>query len=138
MEALIAIDPGKTTGWALFMGGKLCVAAPSVQSASIAGPFEVIIELPRIYPGGGKGDPNDIVDLAVLVGKFAERYKSGTVHLVTPRQWKGNVPKKIHQPRILKKLSPEELAVMPKRPRAKDYDHNMVDAVGLGLFHLGR
>ena len=48
------------------------------------------------------------------------------------------MPKDIHNRRVLKALSESELAVLPKRPRAKTPDNNMVDAVGIGLWRLGR
>jgi hypothetical protein len=40
--------------------------------------------------------------------------------------------------RILSRLTPEELAVVPVRPRARTVDHNCADAIGLGLWKLGR
>ena len=35
-------------------------------------------------------------------------------------------------------LTDEERAILPRRPRAKDCDHNMLDAIGIGLWQLTR
>ena len=51
--------------------------------------------------------------------------------LVKPAEWKGQVPKKIMNERVLSKLSAQERAIV------KD-NHNAIDAVGLGLHVLGR
>lgn len=150
-RGVIGIDPGKHTGWAHFCCGVLrgagVVSAEEIlrspdanRGADVDPPTIVVIELPRIYPRGGKGDPNDLIDLAVMVGDLRGFYvRHGfTVRLVTPRTWKGTVPKSIHNKRVLAALSDEERATLPKRPRARTYDHNMVDAVGLALFQLQR
>jgi len=96
-----------------------------------------VIELPRIY-NPSPVPPNDLLDLAVLVGDLRGYYRrlGFKVELVYPRTWKGTVPKKIHNARTLAKLTAAEVELLPKRPRAKDYDHNMLDSVGLGLWWL--
>lgn len=152
---LIAIDPGKTTGWAIFVDGGLRRAGTRKSGSSTYFSEEVawdhmplgglvpldcvLIELPRWYPHD-HSDVNDLIDLAVLVGEIKRHYESQDfkVELVWPRTWKGNVPKPIMTKRILSRLTPDELAVVPLRPRAKTPDHNCVDAVGLGLWKLGR
>ena len=148
-RGVIGIDPGKHTGWAHFQDGLLVSAASITETEmliapplTIIGPAIVIIEVPRVYPRGGKGDPNDLIDLAVLAGTIQGWYVSRApgiaTRLVAPRTWKGTVPKPIHNERVLAALTPAERALLPKRPRAKTFDHNMLDAVGLGLFQLKR
>lgn len=145
MGGVVAIDPGKRTGWAVFDRGQLVEAgvfpvrtmldAPPIVAVA---PAWAVLELPQIYPRGGKGDPNDLIDLAVLVGDLCGYYRRhglGVV-LVKPRAWKGTVPKTIHNKRTLAKLTAAERAILPVRPRAGDHDHNMLDAVGLGLWQL--
>ncbi len=150
MGGVIGIDPGKRSGWALFDRGNALVAAGTMPEREILDsppgaerydvPFGlVVIELPVIYPTR-KTPPADLIDLAVLVGDLRGfYYRAGVeVRLVTPRNWKGTVPKPIHNKRTLAALTPEERALLPKRPRARDYDHNMLDAVGLGLWGTKR
>lgn len=153
---LIAIDPGRTTGWAVFRDEKELARCGSDKGRQafdepwwerpfkvpVYGPFSdylVLIEHPRWYPHDQK-DVNDLLDLAVLVGEYKYWYESlgCTVELVWPRTWKSNVKKEIMTERILSRLTPDELALVPLRPRAKTPDHNCVDAIGLGLWKLGR
>ena len=146
-RSVIAIDPGATTGWAVFGGGDLWEAGytrmihltelPDVPLL----PAILIVELPVIYPmGKGKGDPNDLIKLAELAGMIRGWYLTRAPGIVTatvtPRTWKGTVPKKIHNERVLGRLTSKERDILPKRPRAQDFDHNMVDALGIGLWQL--
>lgn len=153
---LLAIDPGQrksraNLGWALFSNDRLADATVewSSEDLMVPGyyPFHAentpriaVIEAPRWYPREHRVDTNDLLDLSVLVGElkrhFAER--EANVELVYPRTWKGTVPKDIHNKRVLAALSADELKLLPKRPRARDYDHNVLDAVGIGLWKLGR
>ena len=62
------------------------------------------------------------------------------MRFVSPAAWKGQVPKKIHHPRILRSLSEVEreivldvLDLLPASTR-----HNVLDAVGIGLWALKR
>lgn len=152
---LIAIDPGRTTGWAIFVDGGLRRAGTRDSKdpnyfredtpwdhMPLGGLLTldcVLVEVPRWYPRDHK-DVNDLIDLAVLVGELKRFYESQDfkVELVWPRTWKGNVKKEIMTERILSRLKPDELALVPLRPRAKTPDHNTVDAIGLGLWKLGR
>ena len=159
MTHMIDIDPGKKTGWAVFEGRTLSSAGVS-KSEDLFRPTRrdargepcgelpeplfpaetlVLIEMPRWYPRDHK-DVNDLLDLAVQVGEIKRFYESQrcTVKLVWPRSWKGNVPKDVTNRRTVAALSPEELARVPVRPRAKTPDHNCLDAIGLGLHELGR
>ena len=146
-RSVIGIDPGVTTGGSWFEDGALVQAGATPADEFLEfdplggiGPAILIIEVPRIYPRGGKGDQNDLIDLAVLVGDLRGFYRRAgfTTRLVAPRFWKGTTPKPIHNKRVVATLTPAERAFLPKRPRAKTFDHNMLDAVGLGLFQLGR
>jgi hypothetical protein len=148
---LVTLDPGETTGWAFFVGG-LLVAAGYTKSPwdvldemprEARDPKTVLIELPQYRSRGGKMNVTSIITLAVRVGELLHMWRArvapdGRVELVWPTSWKGSTPKKIHNQRVLEALTKEELAVLPKRPRAKDYDHNCLDAVGMGLNKLGR
>jgi hypothetical protein len=143
VKTLLAIDPGNVSGEASFENGKLYLARP-LPFCDLFRPGycadAVVIEVPRHYPYNQKGDPNDLIDLAVRVGELKNHFteKGATVQLVYPRTWKGTVPKVIHNKRVLRMLTKQEIDLLPKRPRAKDYDHNMLDAIGLGLWKLGR
>ena len=95
----------------------------------------VVVEYMQIYRGAKqKGDPNDVAEVNGVVGAICGAHESATGYL--PRQWKGQVPKKIMGKRILSKLSAAEKKCIQKCPAS--LKHNVVDAIGIGLFHLGR
>lgn len=105
---------------------------------------ELVFERPQIYTWGkSKGDPNDLVGLAgvagALVGRLSIASPSLHVSSPTPAEWIGQLPKATkgsalvspRAQRILSRLSPDELALVPDQ-------HDALDAVGLGLWRLGR
>ena len=67
-----------------------------------------------------------------------ERYEGPTtkIVLVTPHKWKGNLPKHVTEARVLQTLTREEKGVIPRI--GKNLIHNVYDAIGIGLYHLGR
>lgn len=147
---LLSLDPGNITGWAVFTDKRLIAAGTLKKVEAFAlvpasdrglvffGRGSVLIEMPRWYPHD-HSDVNDLLDLSVFVGELKRFYESqASVELVWPRTWKGNAPKEITNKRTLAALTPEEVALLPRRPRAKDFDNNMLDAIGLGLWKLGR
>lgn len=141
---LLAIDPGVDTGWALFNHSAL------LTRCGLGGPpysFEdvnhVIIEKPQVYRRAlSKGDPNDLITLAIQVGRYVERfdkpYLGTTVELVVPAEWKGQVPKAVHHARILDELTLVEKTGIANALAsvATGKRHNTYDAIGLGLWAL--
>jgi hypothetical protein len=144
---LVAIDPGGTTGWAAFHSCVLIAAGFTENPYEVIDllpraardPDCVVIELPQHRSRKSKNFA-DIITLAVLVGELKNMWRDRchAVEPVWPTTWKGSVPKDIHNDRVLEKLSPKERDVLQKSPRAKKFNHNMIDAVGIGLWKLGR
>ena len=144
---ILAIDPGKRSiAWAWFVRGKLleCGFASHdktpfeagtrdmIQSVDLPGtPDVVVIERPKIYPRDRDKRPNDLLDLALTAGACIV---FGPPVFVTPQQWKGQVPKKIHGERIRDELSAAERTVL----RHWVKNHNVLDAVGIGLWYAKR
>jgi hypothetical protein len=97
----------------------------------------VVLERPRIYPGSGqqKGDLNDIVDLAGVIGAVAGKFSDDLISHYYPSDWKGQVPKAVMTKRILAALTEQECS---RIDRIGAKDHNTIDAVGIGLHHFGR
>lgn len=100
-------------------------------------PDEFVLEVPQIYRfGKSKGDPDDLIQLAATgaaVGAVLRAQKATTYY---PREWKGTVPGDVFVERIRGRLTPAERKAIT--PCAMSYEHNVLDAVGLGLFRLGR
>ena len=91
----------------------------------------LIIELPQTYGGrAAKGDTNDLIHLAAVVGALV--HLAPRVQLVRPREWKGNVPGDIFVERTKKKLTLEQVSKIDLP--AKSLEHNVYDAVALGLW----
>ena len=74
---------------------------------------------------------NDLIATAIRLGRLIEASRPGCLTLVTPGYWKGQVPKDIHNARVLAKLTPDEADLVPD-------DHNAIDALGLLLWALER
>lgn len=145
MTSLLGVDPGETTGFALFIKSTLVNAGWCSFEDFIADPpfkpDDVVIEIPKWRPHSNE-DIDDLLWLARKAGRIEQHYRrlGCRVHTPWPHEWKGSVPKEIHNQRVLRELGVEELARVAKKPRARKhpYDHNMVDGIGLGLWKLGR
>jgi hypothetical protein len=141
MGSLVAFDPGTYSGMACFYGLDLMscrlIESPWRPDICCSRETDCVCEFPFLYPGGrGKGDGNDLLKVARIAGLLTAPFSEDRVRLVYPRTWKGNVPKEVMLDRILEKLSETEKARLPKLPKGKF--HNVIDAIGIGLHHLGR
>jgi hypothetical protein len=138
-DTFVAFDPGvKYLAWALFSFGKLRKAdlyrgdfdnlllrVGSLRSAALA-----VVECPTRNFGVPEKDICELCRAAGEIGiQFDER------EYVSPSEWKGQVPKTVHHPRILTRLTDEERAVIPEGKTARKH---ILDAVGIGLWRLGR
>ena len=91
-------------------------------------------EIPQVYrAGASKGDPDDLIQLAGVVGVFSALVSATTYWGVKPREWKGQVPKDVHHARLVKTLSEADLK-MVEVAAPPSLRHNVLDAVGLGRY----
>ena len=140
---LISVDPAAWPrfAWATLAGGLVTGAglgaAPSDVPCGPAGRCTWVMERPMDYVGFGVAH-RDLDRLRrTLAGLEAFAVARGdTVAYVTPHQWKGNVPKPVHHRRSLRVLGVGDLKVAG--PDDPGYDHNVVDALVLGLTRAGR
>lgn len=150
----VSIDPGKDTGIAVFSyEGKLQFAgvirgdyvhlrdffldtSGKIHPAWVG--IEFVVEMPQIYRASrSKGDPNDLLGLAVQCGhcEAIAHEMRGTVVRYRPREWKGQTPKEIHHPRLRQQLQPDEMKLALLNTYPPGQEHNKWDAIGLGLHH---
>lgn len=130
--SLVAIDPGKDTGYCALDERGLVVecglGVPSIFSE------KTIIEYPTVY-WKSKADPNSLLVLATRVGRILEKSSvfSRHVALVEPRVWKGSIPKSVHHKRLKKILNLQEEFIVNEEVKkyATSKRHNIWDAVGL-------
>lgn len=152
VSGVLAVDPGKhACGVACFgLDGELSwaryvddeEAVRHVASLRDVEYDEAIVELPQVYSlakskGGARGQ-NDLVDVAFAAGLLLGRLGLPRERIaeVRPRMWKGQVPKATMVRRIRGRLSDEEATrVMLPAP---SLSHNVFDAVGIGLWRVGR
>jgi hypothetical protein len=156
---LVAVDPGvKCAGVAVFEDGELSSAwlsrgeswlttAKTVWNdmernypLEILGGIALAVEVMQVYTQNKlKGDPNDLIDVTLMAGALAGiilcAVPTAPITTYRPRQWKGQVPKGVMTVRIQSKLSQDELARI-ELPHAKELQHNVWDATGIGLHHL--
>lgn len=153
---MISIDPGKSWVYvALWNAGVLCKTLrwDPLDLTQYERAPRIVIEKPNI----NKNTPNwqSVLDVAWSGALVAGRC-GGNVQHYEPSQWKGSVVKPIHHGRVWAAMTQAERFLFPAEvpdiiQRAKEtyartgqvrkYDHdwhNNLDAVGLGLFALGR
>jgi hypothetical protein len=146
MSTSLSIDPGvKDTGFALFEGGRLVdcgvlsfkgrtddfnevIAFYQSELADMRDMASLILcERMQFRFGNERANPQRIIDLNLLAGAL------GRDIWVKPQEWKGSVPKDVHNRRVLSKLPDSEVAhLMACAPRSKV--HNAIDAVGIYMW----
>lgn len=154
----ICVDPGlRGCGVAEFKGGELSRAAYVENPVKAGrgylthakmgiavsewcgwGAKQLIMEHPVIYPQAQnqKGDPNDLIDVACVGASIASLWGSPEVETVLPSEWKGQAPKELMLERIKRSMSHAETQRIEACLFSKR--HNVLDAIGIGLWKLGR
>jgi hypothetical protein len=164
-NSLVAVDPGlHQCGVALWQNGRLVWAdlvrnpdsvpgqgalcaremgfavgesvRPYTPKRLISGALPLVIEVPQVYTRGRGGDPNDLIDLACVVGAVMANF-NGAIYTYRPAQWKGQVPKEVCHARARARLTPEEIAIVAANC-PPSLAHNVWDAVALGLAHKAK
>jgi hypothetical protein len=156
MRTLVAVDPGKELAGVAYFRDDTLVAAALIRpdpatpywvarfvaewvQREVKEPLDAILcEAQQIYPGPRKADPNDLLPLAYVAGAVQARINAGQYGLVLPRVWTGGVPKDVRVRKVLNELTPEETDVFNEVAGPKGKMHNVVDAIGIGLFALKR
>lgn len=159
-QVLYTCDPSLTcSGWAVFCNGELTHhgyvrttaketlparverAAKEMWKDCHLDPTHVAIEYPKIYQRKTSTDDNDLLPVASVAGAVMfllnDLVADFTVYC-PPSQWKGSIKKEIMNARILSKLDEREMESFEAKNYAKSYAHNVVDAIGIGLYYLGR
>ncbi len=151
MKVTVGIDPGiNCTGVAVFWGSYLSnvFLAQRVKKAPLNKNIiiqldcldsnlpekvdVIVIEKPKIYPSSPVRS-GDILDLAVMAGALARVRPYAEVVFVEPANWKGSVPKKIHNERIKKEI-PELQKHLREYSQTK-HEH-IIDAAGQALWQI--
>lgn len=158
-KSTLTIDPGsKGLAWAEWQGATMLSCGLHIteqvdiedRAQDHADYFRaeafarVVVERMTHYSTGQARDAkaNDLLDLqligAYVAGKSIE--PDGRILFVRPAEWKGQVPKDVMGRRIFAKLSDTEKERYGNethriRPSLR---HNVLDAIGIGLWFFGR
>ncbi len=141
---LIAVDPGvHQCAVAWFNHGRLWEAGFRTEAIiHLMGPNHpaaptCICELPEQRGRSTNIRMSDIINLTWAGARVCANLPTETVR---PSVWKGQVPKKIHHERMAAALCPSERIVLRNALQniAPGLQHNIKDAVSLGLWKLGR
>lgn len=140
---LVSVDPGKRMSWgAVFLDGVFaaCCSIKTDVPFHLTTCNTLVVERPQIYPGRRREDPNDLIDLAISLGSIITQIHHQKLIQYHPREWKGQVPKEITQSRVRGALQDYEISSLDfcLDQVSEGLRHNMYDAVGIGLKHLGR
>lgn len=150
--SMISADPGKLSlAWAYFEDDVLqqcgLIREKKRQKLHEAFAYEfgfvdvelAIVEVPQVYQQRFlKGDPNDLIEVALTAGAFLSAANALEIDTVRPRGWKGTRPKEVCNALTLKTLSETEKKVLGSCGVPRSLAHNIMDAVGIGLWTLGR
>lgn len=115
---------------------------------------QLVLEFPRVYPNHSNkrsNDPNDLLELAGVNGAIAAWLAATDARFFFPAEWKGQVPEIPCARQVLKAIGNDRQYIegveafvlhMIAREAANkpltNLTHNAIDAVGIGLHHLGR
>lgn len=139
---LLTIDPGADCGWALWLGGELYQCGFRKMPATWPEPIaRVVVERP--HTGKTRARKKDVITLAIRAGEVGGiwSYITGIVpEYVEPNRWKGSQSKEISHRIIKAKLRPAELKKFQSdcKGMAESKRHNVLDAIGIGLYVLKR
>lgn len=153
---MFSIDPGLSgTGWATWNGRTLLRVGVTYAPGDVAdtvGKAEALtekliqemrpshsafahtyIEMPQHMTSikGIAAQAGSVYKLAFFVGYLAHALNGTRVHLVTPMEWKGQLPKDVVQRRIIRDLGVNTCTRLNIRSHAWD-------AVGLGMWANGK
>lgn len=144
---LLTIDSGANMGWALFEGKEmlecgLCRGKNYLEELGARFGHRSIkrIVVERPHAGRTRARARDILTLAVRAGEAGGvlRYLTGVEpEYIEPGKWKGQLPKKISNDRTLAKLTEAEKSIL-NNIKPLSARHNTLDAIGIGLFIVGR
>lgn len=174
---IISIDPGRNTGWCVFDGG-VYRGSGVVRSASkhwsqvsrdigraitmvcreyglLEGPkTQLVIEMAQMfntatsYASIRRGDLLNLIYLTGVICGTVQNKLACDPKLVTPMEWKGQLPKDVVITRLKDLIGNSEGEVtthaarfqrwdsfdMLGRPQIRDHE---ADAIGLGLWYMG-
>lgn len=143
MSDLISIDPGEKAGIAVFYDQRLVrveLVVGAVDRGWVwSGPYglPVVCEMPQKYVGSII-DMQTLLTLSFSAGYLVSSTQPSSLSLVFPREWKGQRPKQVDNAFTLRVLCDQERHILEASGIPRSQRHNVIDAIGLGLWALKR
>lgn len=144
---IFSVDSGANLGWAIFSesGMEDCGLCRSMEALTNVGQLymtggvkRLVVERP--HAGRTRARARDILTLAVRAGEaggLLGYFLGVNPEYLEPQKWKGQLSKKRCNEIVEAKLSVRELQIVNKiKPLSAK--HNVLDAIGIGLFSVGR
>ena len=138
----LSIDPGtKDMGWALWEDNELSMCGlargknwlETVQALPKFTLKKLTIEDQQIYRRSPI-NAHSLLAVARVVGAVIAYYDFVPHAIVSPAKWKGQLPKEVCNRRTLSKLTDLELRQFEIAPCPASLKHNLIDAIGIGLW----
>lgn len=108
-----------------------------VRAVGTGAVHTLVVEGQQIYRGGRRGaNPNDLLELASVLGALAAHFPRSRVVRYLPRVWTRGADHEVIEKRMKLVLSSAEHGRVERKPPS--LAHNVEDAVALGLFHFRR
>ena len=139
-KIVACIDPGVNPGLAIYLNGLLIDAYYVTDVEAFTVPIKAdVVVLEHLYiDRHSRQPPNDIVKAQLWGAFLAGKFQPKILETVLPSEWKGQVPKDVHNKWIISKLSADEVDVIKTCTTKKSKLHNVIDAAGIGLWYLKR
>ncbi len=143
---MMSVDPGtKATGWAIWDRNAmvLCGLARgknwihTVREVPKMQVERLWLEDQQIYRNSNV-DAHSLLAVSRVVGALAFHVPADQVELVRPAAWKGQVPKDVCNRRTHARLTPAEKVLLELAKCPKSLEHNLMDAIGIGLWAVKR
>lgn len=141
----LGIDPSTTClGWAFFRGDSLEVAGvveaedmdemiAKLRQAKWPDCNRLVIEKMQIY---ARRPWEPMINISILSGILLQSIRWDRVSLPYPRDWKGQVPKTIHNQRIIASLDQQSRDRLDLVGVPAGKKHNVIDAIGLAKWGI--
>lgn len=95
--------------------------------------WRLVIERATVRQRDGHTKKREVENLLLAAGRLGAMHPSPEFQL--PEEWKGQLKKKLDHKRTLERLSPDEIAILPK---SKAELKHVLDAVGIAMKAVGR
>lgn len=141
--SFIAVDPGDNAGIATFHDGRLASIELVKDAVERCWRWKgqkglpVICEMPEKF-FNSPASVQSLLTLSFTAGYLVSALHPSWVRKVTPREWKGQRPKAVDNALVQHLLNDQERHILRASRISETQKHNVVDAIGIGLWYLRR